>query len=253
MSPAMNYAHLADIYDTYVNTNKDIPFFSREAGEISGETLELMAGTGRVSLPLLRQGVRLTCVDLYPQMLAVLEAKAAEEGLQVQTHAMDVSELDLGKQFDFIFIPFNAFAEITSTSNQMKALIRIHQHLAPEGQFICTLHNPAVRLSRVDGQLRLWGNFPRRDQPGRLLLWGLENYYPESEQVEGVQIFEFFDEQGVMQTKRMSEIHFSILEKDQFEKLAQKAGFEIAALYGDYDYSPFSKERSPFMIWKLYR
>jgi 16S rRNA G966 N2-methylase RsmD len=253
MSPAMNYALLADIYDTYVNTDRDFLFFSQEADNISGEALELMAGTGRVSLPLLRQGVRLTCVDLYPQMLAVLEAKAAAEGLQVEIHAMDVSELDLGRQFAFIFIPFNSFAEISSMSSQMKALIRIHQHLASEGLFICTLHNPQVRLSRVDGQLHLWGNFPRHDQPGRLLLWGLENYHPESEQVEGVQIFEFFDEQGVLQTKRMSEIHFSIISKDQFEQLAQKAGFKIAALYGDYDYSPFSEESSPFMIWKLYK
>jgi len=253
MSPAMNYAHLADLYDTYVHTKRDIPFFSQEADNISGEALELMAGTGRVTLPLLKQGVRLTCVDLYPQMLAVLEAKASVQGLQVETHAMDVSELNLGKQFAFIFIPFNAFAEISSTSDQMKALIRIHQHLAPEGLFICTLHNPQVRLSRVDGQLRLWGNFPRHDQPGRLLLWGLENYHPESEQVEGVQIFELYDEQGVLETKRMSEIHFSILERDQFEQLTQKAGFKIAALYGDYDYSPFSEESSPFMIWKLYR
>jgi SAM-dependent methyltransferase len=253
MSPAMNYAHLADIYDTYVTTSRDIPFFSQEANNISGEALELMAGTGRVSLPLLRQGVRLTCVDLYPQMLAVLEAKAAEEGLQVETHAMDVCELDLGKQFALIFIPFNAFAEILSTSNQMKALIRIHQHLAPEGLFICTLHNPEARLARVDGQLRLWGNFPRHDQPGRLLLWGLENYHPENEYVEGVQIFELYNDQGVLQTKRMSEIHFSVLVRDQFEQLAQKAGFKIAALYGDYDYSHFSEERSPFMIWKLNR
>jgi hypothetical protein len=64
---------------------------------------------------------------------------------------------------------------------------------------------------------------------------------------------EFFDEQGVLQTKRMTEIHFSILSKDQFERLAHKAGFKVAALYGDYDYAPFSEESSPFMIWKLYK
>lgn len=40
---------VADIYDSYVTTTDDIPFFVEESRKAAGPVLELMAGTGRVS------------------------------------------------------------------------------------------------------------------------------------------------------------------------------------------------------------
>ena len=57
----MDYSLIADLYDSYVQTALDTPFFLGETRNVKGEVLELMAGTGRVSIPLLEQGVRLTC------------------------------------------------------------------------------------------------------------------------------------------------------------------------------------------------
>ena len=68
-------AYVAGLYDTYVNTTFDVPFFLNEAKGVSGEVLELMAGTGRVSIPLIKAGVRLTCVDRSSAMLTILEEK----------------------------------------------------------------------------------------------------------------------------------------------------------------------------------
>ncbi len=53
-----------------------------------------------------------------------------------------------------------------------------------------------------------------------------------------------------MTSKRLLEIHFRLSTKEEFETLAQDAGFTIKAFYGDYEYAPF-KEDSPFMIWVL--
>ena len=39
--------------------------------------------------------------------------------------------------------------------------------------------------------------------------------------------------------------------EDDFEDLAAASGFEIAATYGDYAYSEFRQDASPFMIWVL--
>ena len=50
----------------------DIPFFREMCADATGDVLELMSGTGRVSLPLLRAGVTLTCVDYSAEMLRVL-------------------------------------------------------------------------------------------------------------------------------------------------------------------------------------
>ncbi len=52
MSEYIKYDQIADIYDTFVRTQLDIPFFLNEASQTKGELLELMCGTGRVSVPL---------------------------------------------------------------------------------------------------------------------------------------------------------------------------------------------------------
>ena len=100
MSDAINYSLIADIYDSYVRTERDIPFFPQEASQVSGEILELMSGTGRVSVPLIKAGVRLTCVDSSPEMLEILRRKLEAAGLEADVHLADVRELDLGKKFE---------------------------------------------------------------------------------------------------------------------------------------------------------
>ncbi len=251
MVESIDWARIADLYDTYVRADFDIPFFLSETRKTSGEVLELMSGTGRVSVPLIQAGTHLTCVDASAEMLARLRDKLEKHKLVASVYQMDVRELNLQKQFDLIFIPFHSFAELPSPSDQRKTLAGTHKHLADAGRFICTLHNPAVRLKRVDGQLRLWGSHPLGNGRGRLLFWGLENYDADTRMVNGVELFEEYDANGIMRAKRMVELHFRIVEKREFENLAASAGFKVAALYGDYAYAEFQDETSPFMIWVL--
>jgi SAM-dependent methyltransferase len=251
MQEINDYNRVADLYDTYVPADFDIPFFLTEAGQASGPVLELMSGTGRVSLPLIQAGVNLTCVDLSRKMLSILKEKLDRRGLRADLHAMDVCELELPRQFDLAFIPFHSFAEIVSPAGQRKALARIYQHLAPGGRFICTLGNPALRRQAVDGNLRLFRKYPLPDE-GTLLLWLLEKFDPQDDQVvETLEFFEEYDARGILRSKRLLELRFRLSTRDEFEERARTVGFQVLDFYGDYDYSPFSANTSPFMIWRL--
>jgi SAM-dependent methyltransferase len=247
----MDYSLFADLYDLYVRSDLDVPFFLDQARQAGGNALELMSGTGRVSLPLLEAGVRLACVDASAEMLQALEAKARGRGLPVEAYQMDVRALDLGRTFDLIFIPFHAFAELHAEADQRQALAQARRHLSDQGRFIVTLHNPAVRLKRVDGQLRLWASVPLETRPGRLLVWGLETHDPEAALVSGMQFFEIYSGQGILEARRMVEFRFRVIERAAFEALAEAAGLRVARLYGDYAASPFAADTSPFMIFDL--
>jgi len=247
-----NYETITDLYDIYVTDTFDIDFFVNETKKSSGEVLELMSGTGRVSIPLLEAGVKLTCVDISAEINAVLENKLQQMGLNADIYQMDVCELDIPKKFDMIIIPFHSFAHIASPDDQQKALSRIHQHLSPGGTFICTLGNPILRQQTVDGQLRLFRKYPLTDEQGTMLLWIVENNNPDDNQiVEAMQFFEEYDAKGVLKSKRLLELLFRLTRKDEFEELAKAAGFKVKAFYGDYSYSEFNDESSPFMIWLL--
>ena len=246
-----NYDYIADLYDIYVPVTFDIDFFLAEAKKTTGEVLELMSGTGRVSIPLIEAGVKLTCVDLSAGLNAILENKLQKLGLKADVYQMDVCELELQKKFDMVIIPFSSFAHITSPDDQRKALARIRQHLLPGGTFICTLGNPKLRQKAVDGQLRLFRKYPLSDAQGLLLLWIAENISNGDEQVvEAMQFYEEYDAKGILQLKRLLELHFRLSQKDEFEELAKATGFKVKALYGDYAYSEFS-DYSPAMIWFL--
>jgi len=251
MTQLIKYANVADLYDSYVQTTLDIPFLIDQVQGTSSDILELMCGTGRISLPLIESGVTLTCVDKSPEMLAVLEQKLTHQGLSAAIHAVDVCHLDLGKQFDRILLPFQSFAELRSLNEQKETLTRIHRHLSPDGRFVCSLHNPHVRLKTVDGRLKLRARHELPHEQGSLMLWTMETYDPKNKLVHGLQFIETYNLQGILQSKRFMDIEFSILDKEIFETMIKQVGFEVTALYGDYAYADFNSMTSPFMIWIL--
>jgi SAM-dependent methyltransferase len=249
MHETIEYARIADLYDTYVQTTFDIPFFLEEARQVDGEILELMSGTGRISLPLVEAGARLTCVDRSREMLAILRVKLDERGLHAGLHQMDVRQFSLPKESELIFVGFHSFAEILDRTDQRQALERIYTHLAPGGRFICTLHNPAIRLKPVDGELHLWGRYQLEHVQGKLLLWGLQEYDPASRIVNGLQIYEEYDARGLMNSKRLAEFSFYLFAKGEFEALAGSCGFKLQAIYGDYTRAEYHEDASPFIIF----
>jgi SAM-dependent methyltransferase len=248
--PAMDYAKVASLYDLYANTDIDVPFFVQEAQERQS-VLELMCGTGRLSIPLIEAGVRLSCLDSSAEMLNVLKEKLRAKGIAIPIYEMDASDFSLAGRYDLIIIPFNSFAEISDPLEQEKSLKAIHAHLVEGGRLICTLHNPAVRLKSVDGQIHQRGTFPLPDPGGHLILSTVENYDPAARLVKGAQFYELYDADGVLQSKRFVQLTFYLHGKDDFEKLARAQGFEIEALYGDYGWAEFDPQKSPFMIWSL--
>jgi SAM-dependent methyltransferase len=243
----IDYDSIAEIYDLYATADYDIPFFVSEVRKVSGPALELMAGTGRVSIPLLEAGAKLTCVDGSQGMLGVLAAKLARMGLHAKICCIDVRRLELSASFELAILPFQAFMELVSEDDQRAALHAVFSCLLPGGRFICTLHNPAVRGAYVDGVPRTVGAFPT--EGGTLVVSGFEQGgHPI---VTRHQFFELFGPDGRLVWKRLLPMEFSLVERDGFEAMARSVGFRVTQLYGNYDRTPFEPAVSPFMIWVL--
>lgn len=247
----IDYDLIADLYDEYVRVDFDVPFFLDEAKKATGDVLELMSGTGRMSVPLIEAGVRLTCVDRSAEMLAVLRQKLEQRQCAAEVYQMDVRELNLPRRYQLAFIPFHSLSELVSPEDRQQALVRIYEHLLPGGHFICTLHNPTVRLARVDGQLHLMGTHALAARNGTLVAWIIENRDPSTAIVNGCEFFEEYDASGLLRSKRLLEIQYALISRTEFEAVAESIGFRSVSLYGDYSYSAFQSGTSPFMVWIL--
>src|SRR6202046_981982 len=77
-----SYRVTAKYYDAAYSAKQDLvdlPFYLDLAGQSPGPILEIACGTGRVLLPLARQGIEVHGVDNSLPMLTILKANLAEE------------------------------------------------------------------------------------------------------------------------------------------------------------------------------
>lgn len=86
----------------------DLEFYLELAKVAPGPALELGCGTGRLVIPLAREGIDITGLDLSAPMLAHANRALAREPLETRTRAAfvegDMTRFHLGREFGLIFI-----------------------------------------------------------------------------------------------------------------------------------------------------
>ena len=252
MIEPINFDKVADIYDYYVSVDFDIPFFLKESEGFNGEILELMCGTGRVSIPLLKAGRKLICIDYSNEMLACFRKKIAKKDYEQNASLlkMDVKKLNLNKKFGLIFIPFHSFSEIISEHGQIEALQSIANHLEYGGTFILTLQNPKKRLQQADGKIRFIGEFPLNKR-SRIKISYMNLYDKKENIVSGFQWYEIYDSSNKIVEKRQLEINFKPISNNKMSDLLSVIKIQTTDIYGDYLYNTFDEETSDFIIYKM--
>ena len=243
----IDYDSVAELYDVYADTDYDFEFFTAEINKPGLKVLELTSGTGRLSIPLVQAGAELTCVDASQAMLDELTRKLREESLTANIVCADVCNLPYDAQFDLAFFPFQSFMELVGEDKQRRCLSAVYAGLKPGGRFICTLHNPEIRKSKVTGNLETLGSFPMGE--GTLTVSGVET--GGEPVVSRDQYFEYFDTSGRRVWKRHLLMAFQMIAPLEFLALAEQAGFQVDTVYGNYDRSEFDHKKSPVMIWVL--
>ena len=139
----------ADTYDIEDSSDTGTAFYAALAQETGGPVLEIACGTGRVSIPIARQGFAVTGLDIVPGMLARARSKSAD--LPTRWVEGDAREFDLGEQFRLIFLTGNAFQAFLTRADQEALLQRVRGHLHDEGLFAFETRNPRwARLTRTE-------------------------------------------------------------------------------------------------------
>jgi ubiquinone/menaquinone biosynthesis C-methylase UbiE len=107
--------------------------------------LDVAAGSGALSIPAARLGARVLATDLSPAMLALLEQRAREEELSIETQDMDGNALELedagfdmaGSQFGVMLFP-----------DMPKGIAEMARVVKPGGRVLMSVSStPATRSS----------------------------------------------------------------------------------------------------------
>jgi len=95
--------------------------------------LDVGCGTGRLLVDYLRRGIDIEGVDVSPDMLAVCQRKARDQGLSAKLFCQPVEMLATGRSYRTIIVPSSSFQLITDPGAAGQALERMHRHLLPRG------------------------------------------------------------------------------------------------------------------------
>ena len=143
MNDKIYHHKFANLYDYFQHgIEGDVKFYLDHFKNFKGKILEVGAGTGRITIPLLKKGLNVVALDIAPRMLAILEEKAKEKRLLLKLVCADMRTFRLKQKFEAIIVTFRAFQHLYSVDDQLKALKCFKKHLKPNGILIFDVYNP---------------------------------------------------------------------------------------------------------------
>ncbi|MDI3418013.1 class I SAM-dependent methyltransferase [Streptomyces luteolus] len=142
-APEAGYEQRAQFYEVEYRTTVDQAFLSSLVTDSVTSILEIPCGSGRNTDWLISTGRAVTCADLEPAMVERVRERimAAGAGDRLTAVQGDMCELDLGRRFDLILVPQEAFQLVAGAGDAERALDRLTRHLAPDGTLLLDLYS----------------------------------------------------------------------------------------------------------------
>lgn len=124
----------------------DREFYRALARSAGGPVLELGCGSGRVLLPIAREGIACVGLDSSTAMLDALRRKDPPGNLRLVTGRVQAFDLS-PERFSLIYAAFRVLQHLVSVEDQLACLANVRRHLAPGGLFAFDVFAP--RLERI--------------------------------------------------------------------------------------------------------
>ena len=244
-------------YDRQDTSDTGVAFYASLARETGGPVLEIACGTGRVAIPIARQGFAVTGLDVVPGMLERARGKAA--GLPIRWIEGDARAFDLGgERFRLIFLTGNAFQAFLTNADQEALLGRVRAHLHDEGFFAFETRNPRwrTREERDEDPDGLFVDLETRaeeearpsftDAEGREVRESRTRTYDHVAQVMHWTSYRRWHE-GAQERTKITRIALRYTFPQELAALLHYNGFSVVQRYGDWDGEPLTAA-SPSII-----
>jgi SAM-dependent methyltransferase len=241
---------LARLYDLdFLDDPGDLDLWTALAAEGDGPVLDLMAGSGRIAIPLAEEGHAVTAVDLDTAMLARARRRAAAAGPEVEARlelvAADVVGLALEpapglpvRRFRLAFIALNSILLLPSRAAQRAAWEALAAHLVPGGMAAVDTWLPdAHDLARYDGRLHLEYHRPDPETGRWVTKTAAAQHDAATQTVALTTIYEEGDP-GQPASRWIRRDVVRLVTAEELRAMAEAAGLDVELVAGGYDLEP---------------
>src|SRR6266849_2843534 len=245
-----DYDLIAPFYDMeHAHFDEDLNLYMNFAELCGSPLLELACGSGRLLVPLAREGYEVTGVDSSASMLKLAQEALEQAGVAAQCKLVqdNMCRLSLGQKFRLAFIALGSFGHVCARQEQRQMLAAVRDHLTTGGRFILDISNADIRyMEDLSGQVLHQGTWQRDD--GAML----SHYVSPASSLtrDLLELTHFYEEhrQGEAVRRTVITTHLYLFERKEVELLLEEANFRVIDVYGDYELSPYEHD-SPRMIF----
>jgi SAM-dependent methyltransferase len=249
----MDYVAWAEWYDIFYAAADpgDVEFYHGLCRASGGPILEIGVGTGRIALPLAKEGMEIVGIDLYEPMLKVALKRALDvaplEG-SLRLIQADMRKFDLKRSFPVVTIPARTLLLATSEEEQVQTLCCAVQHLAPNGTLAFNLFYPDPEMLADDPDEEFLLEVVEKPDGGRYVLTAKNHFDLESQVNHGVQIAEELDPDGEVLRRQELEVVVRYLYPDQVLALCDRVGLEVIEMWGDFEGGEVDEESDEIVV-----
>ena len=246
----MNYDAWARWYDIAYSTvpSDDVDFYVALAKEFGGPALEIGAGTGRISLPLVQAGFDIVGIDLFEPMLDVSRRKLADLGPisgNLELLNADMRTLYLNRKFNFVFAPARVLLLALTPEDQLQSLRSMTAHIEPDGRVAFNFFVPNEdMIYGPQGFPYVYKDVVHPVTGNHVLFWVVDRWNSEAQTNHGLHIFEELNDAGETVGKTTIDVVIRYIYPAEAIIMIEDAGMIIEEAYGDFDRSPLSEESS---------
>lgn len=133
-----HYGLMAERWAECITDTPELPFFRQAIMRFGQPVLDLGCGTGRLLLPLLRDGIDIDGCDVSGDMLHHCRNKAADQGLHARLFEQPMHAFALSRKYRTIYI-CDSFGLAGGRAQDLDTLRRCYAHLEEGGALILNI------------------------------------------------------------------------------------------------------------------
>ncbi|MDJ1432058.1 class I SAM-dependent methyltransferase [Halostagnicola sp. A-GB9-2] len=229
------------VYDESVDG--DLEFYRDLAREADGPVLEVGCGTGRIYLELLRDGVDADGIDISSSMLEILRENAAEDELDPTVREVDVTAFEADREYALVIVPFRTFLHVIEIDDQLEALERIHDALAPGGRLVLNAFVPSFEV--ICEQYGTWEERTLEIEGETYMYRTKTEVVNEVEQLAHIRTV-VLDQSGDKRFRTNTPLN--LVSRREFELLFRLSSYSSWQGFGGFDWDPI-EDANQEMVW----
>ena len=210
--------------------------------------LDIGCGAGRHLTMLAKRGYRMTGVDSSPEMIAYIQAEAAQAKRPIAAAVDDLRHLTVPGPFDAAFCLMDTFRFLLTNDEILAHLRAVAERLVPGGLYLTDFWVPR-QMDQIGNEIHQWEQTDDGTTVRVFYLQHPDSIDPVAQTFDDELVFEV-TEHGRTTEIRGGPTRTRLILPQEFRALVEGSGaFDVLRTYGDFDLGkPFDRES---LSWRM--